>query len=196
MGSYLCNTDFNLTLFFVFVFKWTFKQFLPQKPPAEGQHCWSAGFSLARENCLGTRKAWFVGKKNFLVFKKFQSSDAEMWNSFLSISDRFLRKKKKPDAGYDVTFTSLFLSSSVLGELCGARTVLLALDGLYLHSALQFFGRVPVEASWSPSHKPRNLIPLFTVNNIVPWSLNYFPLQAFFHKNSEKEADASVWHRS
>lgn len=94
MGSYLCNTDFNLTLFFVFVFKWTFKQFLPQKPPAEGQHCWSSGFSLARENCLGTRKAWFVGKKNFLVCQKFQSSDAEMWNSFLSISDRFLRKKK------------------------------------------------------------------------------------------------------
>ena len=40
----------------------------------------------------------------------------------------------------------VFVSSTVLGELCGSRTVSPAPDGLHLHSALHFFGGVPVEA--------------------------------------------------
>lgn len=39
------------------------------------------------------------------------------------------------------------LLPSVLGELCGARGVSPAPDGFSVHSALHFFGRVPVEAS-------------------------------------------------
>lgn len=47
-----------------------------------------------------------------------------------------------------IFFALMCLLVTMLGKLCRAGTVLLAADGLYLHSTLHFYGRVPVEVSW------------------------------------------------
>lgn len=50
------------------------------------------------------------------------------------------------------------LVSTVLGELCRARVVSLALYGFYLHCALHFHGGVHLEASWCFELESFNLI--------------------------------------
>lgn len=124
--------------------------FLCQKPAVEGLHGWYVVLPLAGQNCSGTRKSWSSGTsiRFVITFSASCNYSCTDMSNFLE-SSKTRQISDKSDYMLFLAYTERLVSllSAVLGELCGARTVSFAPDGLSLHGALHVFGRVRLEAS-------------------------------------------------